>query len=383
MNDKSKKMNCPSFKKNTKPTIGVELELQLIDQDSLLLASAAPSLLKNIPNHLSNSIKAEYLRSVVEISTGICSNLNEVKADLLSKYILVNELASQNNLYIALSGTHPTSKWQDQKMTDNVRYSYITDQLQYVVKRLATFGMHVHIGVESGEKVINIFNEILKYIPMILALSANSPFWQGFATGLNSSRLKVMENLPRSGTPQYLKDWAEYKWLVNSLIDSTSIKSFKEIWWDVRPHPELGTLEIRICDCPTDFNKVLGLTALIQSLVVDISNKINKGIIKNNLFYLTFLKQNKWQAIRYGIKDNFIDFKDNKSINSIKFIKRVLDHLKPVSEKLNSISYLNHLYGILEQGTDADIQQKVYDKKSDLLEVVKDLIKRSQNNLKL
>ena len=204
------------------------------------------------------------------------------------------------------SGTHPFSPWQAQDVTPLDRYRDLIDLLQETARRIITFGLHVHVGVDSGDKAIMICDRILQHLPTLLALSANSPFWQGRNTGLHSQRSKIMETLPTAGLPPLMRNWSEYAWLLNNLIETGFIKTIRELWWDVRPHHNFGTVEVRICDMPPGLEHVLGITALVQCLVHDLSEEIDQGTYQFDC-HPFLIRQNKWRACRYGMDARLVD----------------------------------------------------------------------------
>ena len=224
------------------------------------------------------------------------------------------------------SGTHPFSPWQVQEVTPAERYRDLIELLQETARRIITFGLHVHVGVDSGDKAIMICDRILQHLPTLLALSANSPFWQGRNTGLHSQRSKVMETLPTAGLPPLMRNWSEYAWLLNNLVDTGFIKTIRELWWDVRPHHNFGTVEVRICDMPPSLDQVMGITALIQCLVHDLSQEIDQGTYQFDC-HPFLIRQNKWRACRYGMDARLVDPATHKVVPARDVVHRLADRL--------------------------------------------------------
>jgi len=236
-----------TFKSSKEYTLGVEVELQLIDKESLALVPKSGQIIAGLEN-LKTFIKPELMLSNVEVNTSPCSTIEEVQKDLLTKFDLVCREALRHDTTLSLAGTHPFSSWREQDFVPDERYGRLLNKLALVARRFNIFGLHVHVGIDSGEKCISIMNLLLYYLPHLLALSANSPFWNGEDSGLKSYRSKVFEALPTAGIPAYFDGWSDYASLVDMYMSTGTIETIREIWWDVRPHPDFGTLEIRVCD---------------------------------------------------------------------------------------------------------------------------------------
>src|SRR5262249_16820941 len=270
-------MSEPRFRGNRWPTLGVEIELQLVDARSMALKSAIGEILADLPEDLHDSVKPEFMQCYVEINTGVCRAVDEVEADLAPKVRAVERLADRHGLRLVWAATHPFSRWRDQEITPNNRYYKLAALLQETVVRPVTFGLHVHVGVESGDKAILIGQRIQRYLPILLAMSANSPFWHGRATGHHAHRIEVLEGFPTGGVMPPLGWWAEFEDLLARMTAAGFVESHREFWWDVRPSAENGTIEVRICDMPADLPDLLGLTAMIQCLVQSLSEEIDDG----------------------------------------------------------------------------------------------------------
>src|SRR5688500_3987285 len=265
------------FSPNPGPSLGVELELALVDARSMRLSSSIHPLMERLRDHLPESVKPELMQCFLEINTGVCQTVSEVEQDLDAKVRTVERAADDLGLRLLWAGTHPFSLWRDQDLTPTERYKMLRDLLQDMARQLVTFGLHVHVGVDSGDKAILICEQIMEYLPVLLALSCNSPFWENRVTGLQSNRSKVMEGLPTAGLPTLMRNWSEYTWLVNHLIETGFIHTIREIWWDVRPHHNFGTVEVRVCDMPGSLQDSLSLSALIQCLVKALSDEVDEG----------------------------------------------------------------------------------------------------------
>jgi len=252
---------------------------------------------------------------------------------------LVQQAADELGLGLFWTGTHPFSLWRDQVQSPSERYSKLLDLLQDLGRQLITFGVHVHVGVDSGDKAIALCDRILNHLPVLLALSANSPWWETRATGLLSHRSKVMEMLPTAGLPPLMSNWSEYVWLVNHLTDTGFVNTIREIWWDVRPHNNFGTVEVRICDTPGNLDDTLALAALTQCLVVALSDEIDYGTYQHE-GHPMMIRQNKWRAARYGLDANIVDAITYESRPARARVAELCGQLRPTAERLDCVRWL-------------------------------------------
>lgn len=361
------------FNPSAQPTVGVEIELALVDAQTLALCSKNAAILNRIPQKYADKIKPELMQCYVELNTDVCESLAEVEADLKAKLRVLSQAATAENTRLYWSGTHPFSTWREQKITPNERYMGLVNLLQDTARQLVTFGLHVHVGVNSGDKAIMICDRILRYLPVLLALSCNSPFWEGRVTGLHSWRSKIMEGLPTAGLPPLMRNWSEYVWLINHLIDTGYIESIREIWWDVRPHHAFGTVEVRICDMPGSLGDTLGLVALIQCLVYALSDQIDQGIYQHDCHPM-LIRQNKWHASRYGIEAQLVDSTSHNLKSVPQIAEELVDGLLPTAEHLNCVSFLKRVLDMVHRPTWAQRQMDLLTRTGDPATVVRHLI---------
>lgn len=357
------------------PTLGVEVELQLVDAQTLELRNCVDEVLAALPPGLNERVKPELVQSCLEVNTEICRDVSEIGRDLHRKVRAVDEAARTCGVRLFWGATHPFSSWYRQKITPRPRYLKLVELMQETARRLVTFGLHVHVGVDSGDKAVMICDRIMCHLPTLLALSANSPFWNGRNTGLHSQRIKVMEGLPTAGLPPLMRNWSEYLWLLNHMVQTGFIETIREIWWDVRPHPNFGTVELRICDMPPDLAGVLGLTALIQCLVQDLSQEIDQGTYQHNCHPM-MVRQNKWRACRYGLEANLIDPYTQESRPARQVVESLVDHLGEVAEELGCTEYLAVARSLAGQPTGSERQVAIYQETGDFAEVVRRLLVR-------
>ena len=365
-------MSNLEFNVSTRPTLGVEIELALVDADTMALKSANRDILDHLPPDLQQSVKPELMQCYLEINTGVCATVAEAEADLRRKIAAVEAAGDAVNTRLFWSATHPFSKWGDQDITPNARYLGLINLLQDTARQLLTFGLHVHVGVDGGDKAIMICDRILRHLPTLLALSCNSPCWEGRATGLHSWRSRIMEGLPTAGLPPFMRNWSEYVWLINHLIDTGYIETIREIWWDVRPHHRFGTVEIRICDIPGSLEDTLALVALVQCLVKDLSDQVDEGTYQHDCHPM-LVRQNKWHASRYGLEARLVDSNTHVLKSVPEMVRELAAHLAPVAERLDCRTYLDRVPALAARPTWSQRQMDLLDRTRDPAEVVRRL----------
>jgi len=357
------------FNGSPNPTLGVELELFTLDKETLALTNGAPQILEHFKDNF--FFKKELLQCIVEITTDVCNNVDEIYDDLRPKLDMAIEYANNNGLELLSMPIHPFSKVADQKVSNNRRYTEFLNRMQWPLRRLLITGIHVHVGVESGEKAIAIINGMKRYIPYLISLSANSHYFEGEKTGLASTRTKIFEGLPNTGIPENLRNYSEFQKFMRTLIGANSIESIREIWWDIRPHPGYGTVEIRIFDSIPNLSDIKDLAALCQALVVGMSNHYDNG---THLPYLDnwILYENKWRATRYGIDADLIIDEDGSQTSIIDEIISTINNLSPEIDELNLSSNMDRILNRLKSahGYYKD-QMDIYAKNKDINDVIK------------
>ncbi|MBX3438112.1 MAG: YbdK family carboxylate-amine ligase [Planctomycetaceae bacterium] len=365
-------MSALSFTRNDRPTLGVEIELQLVNAQTLDLSPSIHAVLGALPEHLTAQVKPELMQSYLEINTGICSTVADVREDLSGVLRQLEPIAGSLGLRLLWAGTHPFASWRRQQITVNDRYYKLVELMQDVARRLVTFGLHVHVGVESGDKAVMICDRMLRHLPLLLALSANSPFWESRPTGLQSNRSKIMEMLPTAGLPHQMRNWSEYVWLIAHLQHTGFINTIREIWWDIRPHHNFGTVEIRICDMPANLEQVLAITALVQCLVVAISDQIDQGTYLSE-YHPMIVQQNKWRATRYGAQAQLVDSDDYKQHSVQHTTDHLVERLLPTAEMLGCVRELESVRA-LPSNTGAEQQERIYEETHSRHEVVRRML---------
>jgi len=351
-------------------TIGIEEEYQTIDPVSRDLRSHIHSeILEKGKMVLQEKVKAEMHQSVIEVGTGVCDSIKDAKEDVKKLRHDMIALAKQHGLRLCAGATHPFAHWRDQEIYPDERYKTIVEDLQLVARANLIFGLHVHIGVEDRETSIHLMNAARYFLPHLLALSTNSPFWLGMDTGLKSYRCKVFDKFPRTNIPDYFPSWGEYESFVNLLIKTKCIDNAKKIYWDIRPHPFFNTLEFRICDLPMRVDETIAIAALIQATIAKLYrlHSANQGF---RLYRRALIMENKWRAARYGLEGKLIDFGKQKEVPVRDLIHEYLDFVDDVADELDSREELNYIHTILEHGTGADRQLNVFKQTGDLKKVV-------------
>ncbi len=353
-------------------TLGIEEEYQIIHPDTRDLHSYVQEFLDQgrqvFPD---GQLKPEFLQSQIEVGSYVCRNVKELREDVVRLRTKVSSLATDNNLRISAASTHPFAIWSDQTVTAGERYRKLLDQLAGVAAQLLIFGMHIHIGFGEGpgskDLMIEVMNQLRYFLPHLLALSTSSPFWQGRNTGLKSYRSVIFEMLPRTGLPQTFSSYSEFIQFVELMGKVGSISDADsgfqpdptKIWWDVRPHPKFGTLEVRIPDLCTKIDEAVCLAALVQALVA----KLIRLCMKNQSwrsYRRHHILENKWRAMRYGIDGKLIDFGKEEEVPMRFLALELVDLVDDVVDDLDSRAEVEYVRTILQEGTSADRQLKVY-----------------------
>ncbi len=368
-------MSALVFARNELPTIGVELELQLIDAESFALTNRIDDVLAALPEELRDVVKPELMQSYIEINTGVCDTVADASNDLQGKLEAIENVLDGMGIKLLWAATHPFSSWRDQKVTNNDRYFRLVDLMQDVARRLVTFGLHVHVGVDTGDKAINVCDRMLRYLPLLLALSSNSPFWEGRNTGLHSNRSKIMEGLPTAGLPHVMRNWSEYVWIVNHLIETGFMNSIREIWWDIRPHHNFGTVEVRICDMPPNLKQVEGIAALIQCLVVAISEEVEQGTYQLD-YHPMMVQQNKWRATRFGADARLVLGQSYEQTSLAETVASLVTRLEEHAVQLGCLDELRSVVNI-PAATGARQQLDIFKQTGSKQEVVPQMIENN------
>lgn len=365
----------PSF------TLGIEEEYQTVDPETRDLRSHIEmQIIAKSKIMLREAVKPEMHQSVIEVGTGVCNNIKEAAAQIYGFRRELSLLAKQNGLRLAAAGTHPFADWRNQEIYPDQRYETIVEDLKMVARANLIFGLHVHVGVEDRETAIHLMNAARYFLPHILALSTNSPFWLGMDTGLKSYRCKVFDKFPRTNIPDYFPSYGEYERFVDLLVHTNCIDNAKKIWWDIRPHPLFPTLEFRICDIPMRAEETIAIAALIQATVAKLY-KLHAANTGFRLYRRALIMENKWRALRYGIGGKLIDFGKRIEVPLRDLMYEYLTLIDDVVDDLGSRQEINYVHRILENGSGADRQLKVFRETGDLTKVVDYIISETEAGL--
>jgi carboxylate-amine ligase len=363
------KFTGPSF------TIGIEEELMILDSESLALANAIEAVLEEYGEN--DNVKPELLEPVLEIATAPHPNTAEAGAELRRLRHDVAEAAGRRNLCIGSAGTHPFAMWEDYRVSSRPRYRELIADLRFVARQEIIFGLHVHVGIDDADKAIHVANGMRVHVPILFALGANSPYWRGDDTGFASTRMPIFRAFPRVGIPPYYDDWDDYSRRIGFMIDSGVMDDYTFLWYDVRPHPNFGTVEIRAMDAQTRVEHTLGLAALIQAMVKELAEHYESGQKLANYPY-EMLDENKWLAARHGMDGELVDLPLQRRVPAKELARRLYDRLREHAQDLGSANELEGIEDLLHNGNGAQRQRVVYEANHDYAEVMREIVEASR-----
>jgi carboxylate-amine ligase len=364
---REQKVDNINFKSNGVLTIGAEVELQVIDPSTYNLSPRAEEIL-NAAAHL-EKIKPEFYLSTIEINTGICNNAQEIESDLQETLKALLPITNDLGIKFSTTGAHPFAKYADCIISPGARYQELIDRNQWLTRRMTVYGLHVHLGMASGDDCIRFNNFFMHFLPHLLALSASSPFWQGVDTGLSSYRPTTYEAIPTAGQPYQVNTWHEFENLYKTLLTCNSIKLLKDLWWDLRPSPEFGTLEIRVCDGPATLYETLAIVAFVHALSHWFAD--NGSWLESMIYPPSWQsRENKWRSIRYGLEAELVVGTEGKTKPLLEDLYDWLNKLQPYIEKFGYQDYINNLFNIVKYGTSTARQKRVFQKTNSLRKIV-------------
>jgi glutamate---cysteine ligase / carboxylate-amine ligase len=358
-------------------TIGIEEELMLLDPSDLSLAQAIEEILAAVPEELDGQVKPELMQSVLEIATRPCKTVREAGEELRKLRHSLVDIADQQGLCVAASGTHPFARWEDQEIVKRPRYKELIDELGFIARQELIFGTHVHVAIDGPDRAIYVADGIRLFLPLLLALSANSPFWRGQPTGMASARTPVFRTFPRCGVPPHYGDWETYTDRVELMMRAGAIEDYTYMWWDVRPHPNLGTVETRVFDQQTRLDHTIALAALTVSLAHAFSVQFDAG--RESIDYPTeLIDDNKVRAALRGIEGELVDFYHRRRVDASKMASGLLDELHDHAAELGCGAELEGIREILERGTGSRRQLEIWERKGDLVELMRGVVAASR-----
>jgi len=365
----------PSF------TIGIEEEFQVIDPETRELRSHINEIFAGGHAEIQGRLRPELHMSVVELGTEVCADIKAARKDVTATRTYLAALAREHGLRIAAAGTHPFSHWASVGITGgNPRYDKLIADLQMVARANLIFGLHVHVGVEDREAQIRIMNAARYFLPHVLALSVNSPFWVGRETGWMSYRCKVFDKFPRTNIPDFFTSWGEFEDYVNLLVKTQCVLDGRQIWWDIRPHPIYPTLEYRICDIPMRVDETICIAALFQAITAKVY-KLLTGNLTFRHYRRSLIMENKWRAARWGITGKLIDFGREEEVPMKELAEELLEFIDDVVDELGSRDETSYVRAILENGTGADRQLRSYRNTGDLRAVMDYVVRETEHGL--
>jgi carboxylate-amine ligase len=355
-------------------TLGVEEELMILDAGSFDLANEIETIVSAYEGD--GEVKPELLQSVLEIATPPCSDVAEAERHIRRLRREVSDAAGEHGLAIGSAGTHPTALWEDQRVSADPRYRDLIAALRFIARQEIIFGLHVHVGIDDADKAIHVVNGMRVHVPILLALSANSPYWRSDETGLASTRMPIFRAFPRVGIPPYYEDWDDYERRISFMVDAGVMQDSTFLWYDVRPHPKFGTVEVRAMDAQTHVEHTIALTALIQAMVKELAEHYESGKALGTYPY-EMLDENKWLAARHGLEGELVDLPDRRMVPSKELARRLYDRLREHAQDLGGADALEGIVDLIERGTGAHRQRVVYEANHDWTELLSEIVAAS------
>jgi carboxylate-amine ligase len=333
-------------------TVGIEEELMICDAETLELAQAIDRILADLPEGLPGEVKPELMQSVLEVATLPCRGVAEAGEQLRVLRRAVREVAARNGLAIGAAGTHPNALYEEQLIVDRPRYQELAEELGWIAEQELIFGTHVHVGIDDPEKAIYVADGMRGYLPLLLGMSSNSPLWRGRSTGMMSSRTPVFRAFPRVGIPPYYGTWEVYSHRVEQMMRGGAIPDYTYLWWDVRPHPNLGTVELRVFDQQTRVELTIGFAALSQALAHRLASEYEDGVPSIEHPH-ELIDDNKVRAALVGIEGKLIDFDHGMEVSAEEMALGVIEDLREDARALGCEEELAGLADLVEIGTGA------------------------------
>jgi carboxylate-amine ligase len=352
-------------------TLGVEEELMILDGETCNLANRIEDVIEAYDGD--GDVKPELLQSVLEIATKPCRDVGEAGEQLRALRRGVAEAAAREGLCIGSAGTHPFALWEDQRVSADPRYRSLIAALKYIARQEIIFGLHVHVGMDDADKAIHVANGMRVHIPILLALSANSPYWRSEDTGLASTRMPIFRAFPRVGIPPVYDGWADFEERISFMVEAGVMEDYTYLWYDVRPHPNLGTVEVRAMDAQTHVEHTLAITALIQAMAKELAEHYEAGRQLGHYPY-EMLDENKWLAARHGLEGELVDLPERRMVPAKELARRLYDRLADHAKDLGAASELEGILDLIERGTGAHRQRVVYEANHDFAELLREIV---------
>jgi glutamate---cysteine ligase / carboxylate-amine ligase len=361
-----------AFGRSAPFSLGIEEEFQLVSPESFELVPRFDEIAEAAGDE---RIRQELMTSVLEAATGVHEHVGAAMQEVREIRALLRDATAERSVLIASAGTHPFSRWEHQEITDSPRYQKVAEGLRWVVKRVAIFGLHVHVGIDDADTAVRVATQLRSWVPELLALSSNSPYWQGRDTGLASTRSQVFDTMPRSGLPPRFESFADFVELVRRGVAAEFFPEYTYIWWDVRPHPKLGTVELRACDAQTRVDSVAAIAALTQCLVATL---VDEPV---PIEPLTLIAENKWRAVRHGLHAQLVDLAHDRARSAPEAIRELVERAAPAADRLGCEPELAEVERLLERGSGADEQRRINDEEGGPVAVARHLAEETVRGL--
>jgi len=362
-------------------TLGVEEEFQILDPETGELVSRIDEVMGKAEPGIEENLQSELFQALVETTSDICADIDELREDVSRLRGALIDTMADKGYTIAAAGTHPFALWEEQDYTDRPRYDELIDDVQWPAKRELIFGQHTHVAVENAPQAIYVNNGLRPFLPILLALSSNSPFWRGVSTGLKSTRVRIFDALPRTGIPREFSSFADFQAALDTLAAGGSIEDVTKIWWDVRPRPDIGTVEVRIPDLPTTVDESIAVAALTQALVVRLARDFEQGEERPLQHTPEVIDENRWRALRDGLEADLIRVGDDGEVETMSVESAVKDTLALVDDVVQDRGLKEEMATIeeiVQRGeTGADRQLRIYEETGEFTEVMSDLVERT------
>ncbi|HEU5279600.1 MAG TPA: carboxylate-amine ligase [Gaiellaceae bacterium] len=343
-------------------SLGIEEEFQLLSAESYELVPRFDEIAEAAQDH---RVRQELMTSVLEAATGVHERVGDAVAEVREIRARLSDASAERGALLASAGTHPFSRWEHQEITDNPRYQGVLEKLRWVAERVTIFGLHVHVGMQDPDLAVRVATGLRNWVPEFLALSANSPYWQGDDTGLSSTRSQVFDVMPRSGLPPRLQTFADFERLVARGAAAGFFPDYTYVWWDVRPHPKLGTIELRVCDAQTRVENVAAIAALAQSLAATLTE--HPVPVQPR----TLIAENKWRAARHGLDAELVDLRRDQPRTARAAVQELVELAQPAAAGLGCAEELAEVERLLERGSGADEQRRAHEAEGSLLTVAR------------
>src|SRR5689334_21252636 len=353
-------------------TIGIEEELMILDAETLDLSNSIETMLEAVQGE-NGQVKPELMESVLEVATNPCRDTDEAGTELRQLRAQVAHLARERGLAIGSAGTHPFAMWEDQRIVARPRYRDLVAALRFVARQELIFGVHVHVGIDDPDKAIHVANGMRVHVPLLLGMSANSPFWRADSTGLASARIPIFRAFPRTGIPPTYENWEDYERRNEFMVKARVIEDYTFLWPDVRPHPSFGTVEVRVMDSQTRVEHTLGLAALVQALARELSEHYENGTPLSRYPH-EMLDENRWLAARHGLDGELVDLPSSDRVSTRALARRLIDRMRDHCRDLGSENELEAVEDLLERGNGAARQIIVFEANHDLREVMAEIV---------